>query len=275
MSVAGVSIFTWLVYHGGVTSRRIACIGGAPVAITFALTLLLYTPLSNVVETRDVPALDLSLAVLMGTAAICSLIYYRYPFQRGTLLLFIPILLTTLYAVLFTPLLDLDAVVNGILPSQVTIGPASNGLPLNYVVALGILSGTIILSAVLGIRWLGSAWLICAGIFYFLWSVLYTTFFTNMAGVFSGSWQGMGYWVAQQDVARGNQPWYYYFVGLPVYELLPLAFGIAGGLYFFKRGDILGMALTLWAALTFLAYTIASEKMPWLLVNITLPLIFL
>lgn len=273
--VAGLSILTWLVYHGGLTSRRIACIGGAPVAITFALTLLLYTPISNVVETRDVPALDLSLAVLMGTAAICSLIYYRYPFQRGTLLLFIPILLTTLYAVLFTPLLDLDAVVNGILPSQVTIGPASNGLPLNYVVALGILSGTIILSAVLGIRWLGSTWLICAGIFYFLWSVLYTTFFTNMAGVFSGSWQGMGYWVAQQDVARGNQPWYYYFVGLPVYELLPLAFGIAGGLYFFKRGDILGMALTLWAALTFLAYTIASEKMPWLLVNITLPLIFL
>ena len=144
------------------------------------------------VETRDVPALDLSLAVLMGTAAICSLIYYRYPFQRGTLLLFIPILLTTLYAVLFTPLLDLDAVVNGILPSQVTIGPASNGLPLNYVVALGIFSGTIILSAALGIRWLGSTWLICAGIFYFLWSVLYTTFFTNMAGVFSGSWQGMG-----------------------------------------------------------------------------------
>ena len=140
--VAGLSILTWLVYHGGLTSRRIACIGGAPVAITFAITLLLYTPISNVVETRDVPALDLSLAVLMGTAAICSLIYYRYPFQRGTLLLFIPILLTTLYAVLFTPLLDLDAVVDGILPSQVTIGPASNGLPLNYVVALGIFSGT-------------------------------------------------------------------------------------------------------------------------------------
>ena len=33
--------------------------------------------------------------------------------------------------------------------------------------------------------------------------------------------------------------------------------------------------MTIWAATTFLAYTVASEKMPWLLVNITLPLIIL
>ena len=33
--------------------------------------------------------------------------------------------------------------------------------------------------------------------------------------------------------------------------------------------------LTIWAALTLVAYTVASEKMPWLLVNITLPLILL
>ncbi|MBT99044.1 MAG: hypothetical protein CL902_10515 [Dehalococcoidia bacterium] len=273
--VAGLAVLAWLVRRGPPSNRRITCIAGVPLAITAAIALLLYRPIADVVETRGVPALDLSLAVLLVTGAISSLIYYRYPFQRSTLLISIPALVTALYAVLFTPLLDLDAVVNGILPSQVTIGAAANGLPINYVVALGVLSGTIILSAVLGIRWLGSAWLICAGIYYFIWTALYTTFFTHMAGVFSGSWQGMGYWVAQQDVARGNQPWYYYFVGLPVYELLPLVFGIVGGVYFLKKGDVLGLALTLWAALTFLAYTLASEKMPWLLVNITLPLVFL
>jgi len=125
------------------------------------------------------------------------------------------------------------------------------------------------------VRWIGETWLVCAGIFYFIWAALYTTFFTHMAGVFSGSWQGMGYWIAQQDVARGNQPWYYYFVGLPVYELLPVVFGIAGAIYFLKRGDVLGLALALWAAVTFLFYTFASEKMPWLLVNLTLPLVLL
>ena len=275
VAVAGLALLAWLARRGPLNERRIACLVGVPSAIAAGMILLLYRPIEDVIETGGVPVVDLSLAALMGVSAISSLVYYRYPFQRSTLLLFIPVLLTSLYAVLFTPVVNLDAIVNGILPSQVTIGAGDNGLPMNYVVALGVLSGTIILSVVLGIRWLGVPWLICAGIFYFIWSALYTTLYTQMSGVFSGSWQGMGYWVAQQDVARGNQPWYYYFVGLPVYELLPLVFGIAGAFYFLKRGDILGLALTIWAAVTFLAYTLASEKMPWLLVNITLPLVFL
>jgi predicted membrane-bound mannosyltransferase len=85
----------------------------------------------------------------------------------------------------------------------------------------------------------------------------------------------MGYWIAQQEVARGNQPWYYYFVGLSVYELLSLVFGTLGAIYSLKRGDVFGLALAFWTGLTLLAYTIGSEKMPWLLVNITLPFILL
>ena len=273
--VLGLAVLAWLLSRGELTPRRIACIAGTPLAMTLAVALLLYRPLSDVIDTRGVPALDLALAVLLAAAAVSTLVYHRYPFQRGGLLVFVPALAAALYAVLFTPVVDLQAIVDGILPSEVIIGAAANGLPMNYVAALGVLSGAIILSVVLGVRWLGGAWFLCAGIFYLVWAALYTTLFTNMSGVFSGSWQGMGYWIAQQDVARGNQPWYYYFVGLPVYELLPVIFGIAGAVYFIKRGDTLGLALTLWAGITFLAYTLASEKMPWLLVNLTLPLIFL
>ncbi|MCH7736510.1 MAG: TIGR03663 family protein [Chloroflexi bacterium] len=273
--IAGLAVLAWLVSRGPFTPRRVACIAGTPLAVTAGVALLLYRPLADVVDTRGVPALDLGLAAILATAALSSLVYHRYPVQRGTLLIIIPALLTALYAVLFTPVLDLQAVVDGILPSGVTIGAAANGLPVNYVAALGVLSATIVVSVILGVRWLGGAWLVCAGIFYLIWASLYTTFFTHLSGAFSGSWQGMGYWVAQQDVARGNQPWYYYFVGLPVYELLPAVFGVAGAVYFIKRGDTLGLALTLWAGVTFLAYTLASEKMPWLLVNITLPLVFL
>ena len=273
--VLGLAVLCWLLSPGPLTPRRLVCLAGTPLAVTAGVALLLYRPLADAVHTGGVPVLDLTLAVLLLAGGLSALVYHRYPFQRSALLLFLPALVTGLYAVLFTPALDLQAVVDGILPSEVTVGAASNGLPANYVVALGVLSGTIILSVVLGVRWLGAAWLVCAGIFYLIWAALYTTLFTQLAGVFSGSWQGMGYWVAQQDVARGNQPWYYYFVELPVYELLPLAFGIAGAVYFIKRGDVLGLFLTLWAGVTFLAYTLASEKMPWLLVNITLPLIFL
>ena len=76
-------------------------------------------------------------------------------------------------------------------------------------------------------------------------------------------------------MARGNQPWYYYFVGMSIYEFLPFIFGLLGAVVFFRRGDRFGMALAFWACMNFLAYTIASEKMPWLLVNITVPFILL
>ena len=135
------------------------------------------------------------------------------------------------------------------------------------------LVGALTISAAVGIWWLGRAWLLCAGIFYLVWTALYTTMYTNLSGIFTGFWQGMGYWIAQQDVARGNQPWYYYFVGLSVYELLPFVFGIAGVIYFIRRRDVLGLALALWAVLSLAAYTVATEKMPWLLVNITTPFI--
>ena len=273
--VLGLALLAFLLRQGPLTPQRIACLVAAPLAATAGVALLLYRPLDDLVSIGGVPAFDLALAIILLVGGVTTLFYLRYPAQRSALLLFIPALVTTLYAILFTPVLDLQAVVDSILPREVTIGAASNGLPTNYLVALGILSGTIIVSIVIGVRWLGGAWLVCAGIFYFIWAALYTTLFTNLSGLFSGSWQGMGYWVAQQDVARGNQPWYYYFVGLPVYELLPVVFGIAAAVYFIKRGDILGLALTLWAGLTFLAYSMASEKMPWLLVNITLPMIFL
>ena len=272
--VLGLAVLGWLLRRGPLTPRRIICLAGAPLAVTAAVALLLYRPIADIVHMGGVPAIDLALAVVLFAGGLSALIYHRYPAQRSTLLLLIPAFVTAFYAILFTPVLDLQAVVDWILPSEVRVGAASNGLPMNYVVALGVLTGTVVISVVVGVRWLGGAWLVCAGIFYLIWSALYTTLFTHMAGVFSGSWQGMGYWVAQQEVARGNQPWYYYFVGLPVYELLPVVFGIAGAVYFIKRRDSLGVFLTLWAGVTFLAYTLASEKMPWLLVNITLPMIF-
>ena len=56
---------------------------------------------------------------------------------------------------------------------------------------------------------------------------------------------------------------------------MPVVFGTLGAIYFLKKGDIFGVALAFWAGLSLLAYTLASEKMPWLLVNITLPFILL
>ena len=132
-------------------------------------------------------------------------------------------------------------------------------------------------SVAAGFFWDQKVWLIAAAIFYGIWMLSYSTFFTNIGGIESGMWRGLGYWIAQQDVARGNQPWYYYLVITPLYEFLPVALAVAAAIYYWvkRRTDAFALFLLYWCGMTLLLFTIASEKMPWLLVNVTLPIIVL
>ncbi|MDA0769614.1 MAG: TIGR03663 family protein [Chloroflexi bacterium] len=150
------------------------------------------------------------------------------------------------------------------------IGAASGG---GLVIAFGVVVAMLAISVFIGFQWRWGVWWRSAVIFYAIWALLYSTFFTNLDGIGSGVWQGLGYWIAQQDVARGNQPWYYYLVITPVYEFLPLLFGLIAAVYYTRRKDVFGRFLAYWVVATLILYTIASEKMPWLLVNISLPLI--
>ena len=143
------------------------------------------------------------------------------------------------------------------------------------VIAFVIVVGMIALSAYFGYRWNLWLWLGCANIFYIAWILFYTTFFTNLAGVKSGIWQSLGYWIVQQGEARGNQPWYYYLLLTSIYEFLPFLIGIAAAIYYLRKREKFGVFLAFWALMTFALYTIASEKMPWLLVNIALPFIIM
>jgi uncharacterized protein (TIGR03663 family) len=159
----------------------------------------------------------------------------------------------------------------------------------------------------LGLWWNARLWLSNAALFYAVYIVLYTTIFTNGAGFFTGIVGSLGYWLEQQGVERGNQPWYYYiFLQVPVYEYLPaLGSLLAVLLAFFGRrpfpaepvdgeppvnsfdddgtpvaqqtalsGPTLAITLLgFWIVTSILAYTYAGEKMPWLTVHITLPMI--
>ena len=173
----------------------------------------------------------------------------------------------------------------------------SGAIGRDWLISFGVLATALAVSVIIGVMWRWRVWLVCAGIFYTIWTALYTSFYgafvqnhgycpgevsgvlqimcQRLGGVYTGSWQGLGYWVAQHDVARGNQPWYYHFLTSSVYEFLPLVFGVIAVVYYLRRGDQLGLMLVFWALLTFLAYTVAGEKMPWLLVNIAVPFILL
>jgi uncharacterized protein (TIGR03663 family) len=164
-----------------------------------------------------------------------------------------------------------------------------------------------ILAIGVGLWWNARLWLSNAALFYAVYIVLYTTIFTNGAGFFTGIVGSLGYWLEQQGVERGNQPWYYYiFLQVPVYEYLPaLGSLLAIVLAFFGKKPLTGeadseepkeemlqeletpvpqapvlkgpmLAITLigfWIVTSILAYTYAGEKMPWLTVHITLPMI--
>ena len=152
------------------------------------------------------------------------------------------------------------------------IGAPTRG---GVVIAFGLVAILTGLAIRFGLKWDKGIWWKSAIIFYSIFVVSYTTFFTNWVGIGSGIWQSLGYWVVQQGEARGDQPWYYYFVITALYEFLPLLLSVIASVYYLRKGDRFGVFLVYWVWVTFLLYTVASEKMPWLLVNLTLPMIVL
>ncbi|MEJ2736374.1 MAG: TIGR03663 family protein, partial [Anaerolineae bacterium] len=145
-------------------------------------------------------------------------------------------------------------------------------------------------------------WLIAAILMFLIYALLFTTFFTNPLGLGTGIFGSISYWLAQQEVERGGQPWYYYLLLLPMYEFVPLLFSLIATGYYFVRGLVRrpeptpseeeGLAqaepgeskgsearfvafLIFWTIATLFTYSWAGEKMPWLVVHPVLPMIIL
>ena len=249
-----------------------------------------------------------------------------------------------LLATLSLPLLAAGvAVFQGVLGVVLAAEDGTTGVPTGspdgagWGVAIGISAVFLAASLAAGWYWNKRVFLAAFASFALVFVLLFANFGSNPVGVGSGAWQSLGYWLAQHDVARGNQPWYYYFTISAIYEFMPFAVATGAALYYgFKSGhrpwifivliagamvvlandalsfekglvqgaeqDVLSyigqlalltvygsaIALTLvirtnkfnkflffWTVGTFIAYTQAGEKMPWLLVNIALPAVIL
>lgn len=168
------------------------------------------------------------------------------------------------------------------------------------------------------------------GLMVFFWVVqvtFFTTFFTNpVNGLATGIVGSLGYWLAQQAVQRGSQPWYYYILIGGLYEFLPIVLSLAGLVVVLRwlwnprwdpvpasqliageeeTGAALGESangrqgrkavskakgdyeqpvtsrqrriyfvvfLCWWTVSAWTAYTVAGEKMPWLLTHMAQPM---
>ena len=155
--------------------------------------------------------------------------------------------------------------------TQITGLPVGGGVVIAFLIILILFS----ISFLLGWQWNKKKWVVCFLIFWVVWIALYTTGFSNWNGISSGLWQSVGYWIVQQDVGRGAQPMYYYFVIGLLYDFLPMLFSLVALIYYWGKRDTFAKFLLFWVVSSALIYTFASEKMPWLLFNITVPMIFL
>jgi uncharacterized protein (TIGR03663 family) len=72
-----------------------------------------------------------------------------------------------------------------------------------------------------------SLWVALA-VFWGLYILFYSSFFAYPRGIVDGLYTGLTYWLgSQQAYARGDQPWYYYLMLLPIYEPLALTGSLA------------------------------------------------
>ena len=169
-----------------------------------------------------------------------------------------------------------------------------------------------ILAIAIGILWKPKIWIINFAFFYSVFIIFYTTVFTNGFGVFTGLVGALGYWLEQQGVNRGSQPWYFYtLVQIPIYEYLP-ALGVPFAVIYYaiknrkisitdgnpleslKQDEQINTIITnkkisswsdsdhlvfwfflFWSTTSLVAFSIAGEKMPWLTFHIALPMIIL
>jgi uncharacterized protein (TIGR03663 family) len=156
----------------------------------------------------------------------------------------------------------------------------------------------VLISAAIGLLWDWRRWLITACVFYVPFIILQTTVLTNPSGLATGLVGSLGYWLDQQDVHRGSQPWYYYLaLQIPMYEYLPALGALLAPIATFfgiikkqdegktfseivktdtsESGEPFPVMIFLgyWTVLALIAFSFARERMPWLTVHITLPMI--
>ena len=149
--------------------------------------------------------------------------------------------------------------------------PIGNGLYLSLIITMILC----IISLSVGLYLDKKIWINSTIIFLTIYVLMFTSFFINPSGIISGQWQSLGYWLSQQEVARGSQPIYYYFLLCLSYEFLPFVIGLPVAFYYLYKGDFTKKYFGFISIYSLLAFTLAGEKMPWLLVNITIPFIFI
>lgn len=116
-------------------------------------------------------------------------------------------------------------------------------------------------------------WFICFAAFWSLQALFYSTLFSNWGqGMSSGVAGSLGYWLAQHEVQRGSEDPLFYLSLHLIYEPLLI---VAASLGLKRIRNPARAVFIFWLLGNFAIYSWAGERMPWLMIHISLPLCLL
>lgn len=108
-----------------------------------------------------------------------------------------------------------------------------------------------------------TTWRWLLAIFFIPFTLLFSTFFTNMDGWVMGAFDSIAYWLGEQKTGRADQPWQFYLYMLSLYELGICAFAVIGGLrLYFSNGKAQVFFLKILAFFPFLFAIIILRLYP-------------
>jgi uncharacterized protein (TIGR03663 family) len=130
-----------------------------------------------------------------------------------------------------------------------------------------------IIRSIAAVGW--EAWVWALAAFAGVFTLLFTVFLTNPAGLWDGLYEGLAYWLEQHGPGRGEKEWYFYTVVLFAEEWPALLLGAVGAIATLRRPTLLRLFL-IWDFLLSLAvYSWANERFTWLVLHPLLPLLLL
>jgi len=128
-------------------------------------------------------------------------------------------------------------------------------------------------TALRSVGWEAYVWGLAA--FAATFTLLFTVFLTNPAGLWDGLYESLNYWLGQHEVGRGGEKPYFYVAVLFGEEWPVLLLGAVGAVVAFRQPTVLRAFLVWGFALSLAIYSWAGEKFAWLALHPLLPLILL
>ena len=108
-----------------------------------------------------------------------------------------------------------------------------------------------------------------------VFTILFTVFLTNPAGLWDGLHDGLAYWLGQHGEGRGEKEWYFYIVVLVRRGVAGAAARRGRRVAALRRPTLLRLFLIWDFVLSLAVYCWANERFTWLVLHPLLPLLLL